>query len=237
VWTSFWTHDLLRPLAVACIAAVVVLARRWSTPAGRWFLVPVVAGLGLTAYASRLHSGGYDNVLLPAYGALAVLFGLAVADVATGRRWRGALTAVLALQLALLAYNPGAQLPSAADRRGGDQLLAALRSLHGSVYLPGHGWYLERSGHPANAQGAAIEDVLRVRGARGRTELIAELRQAIDHEAFDYVVVDSGSGYSYLPSSFRKHYRVVGHLDELARPVTGTITAPATIWTAIGAPT
>ena len=229
VLLTFWTQDLLRPLPLAVLAGVAVVAHRWRTPATRWFVVPVIAGLTLTAFSSRLHSGGYDNVLLPAYAAIAVLFGIAAADVVL-TRWRTAALWLLAAQLALLAYNPFGQLPSASAERGGDQLLVELRSLHGSVYLPGHGWYLDRTGHVAMAQGAAIEDVLRVPGAPGRTELISELRTAIVEERFDYVVVDSGSGYSYLPSVFRNHYRPAMKIQPLAKPVTGTITAPAVVW-------
>ena len=140
----------------------------------------------------------------------------------------------LAGQLVLLAYNPSSQIPTAADRRGGDVLLAELRSLRGTVLLTGHGYYLTRTGHPTVAQGAALSDVLRAPKVRGHDELAGELREAIDQEQFDYVIVDSSPQFSYLPSDFEQHYRMVRRLSPQARPVTGTLTAPASIWVAIG---
>lgn len=243
VWITFWTDDLLRALGIAVIVSVILLVVRRREAPVRWFLLPVVAGLLLSAYSSRLHSGGYDNVLLPAYGGIAVLFGIAVADV---HRWRPATPwprqvamAACAAQLALLAYDPSAHVPSEHDRRAGDRLTAELAALEGSVYLPGHGWYLPREGRQRWAHGAAMSDVMRAPGSRGRAQLAEELRGAVAREAFDYVVVDSTVRYSMLPSNFRQHYRIVSRLGDrkadLALPITGKRTAPETVWAPIAA--
>ena len=206
--------------------------------------MPVSMALVATSFSSRLHTGGYDNVLLPAYGDIAVLaaVGFAAASAWRPRRgwWRGILVAAAVVQLAALAYDPRAQLPTRAGERAGGQLLAALRSLDGPVYLPGHGWYAERAGQQPSAQGAAIGDVLRAPGARGRAGLAAELRTAVGHERFAYVVVDSAAVYSYLPPTFGQHYRPLRRLGSpagtLVLPVTGTPTAPAVVWERRGVP-
>ncbi|HEX2576091.1 MAG TPA: glycosyltransferase family 39 protein, partial [Aquihabitans sp.] len=77
---TFWTVDL-RPLVLSVAlgavgVAIAVAARRELTGPLVLFHLPVAAALVASSYASRLHSGGYDNVLLPAFGALAILAGL-----------------------------------------------------------------------------------------------------------------------------------------------------------------
>jgi hypothetical protein len=238
----FWTHDILLRLWITVALAVLGL---WWTGRTRtddgvrlaWFHVPVAAALLGAAYQARLHSGGYDNVLLPAFGALAILFGLGI----HGSRsflprvtWLAPVAAVLAIvQLATLTYDPGKQLPTAADRRTGERMLTALRDLPGTVYLPGHGWYLARAHKTTGAQSAAIEDVIRadVRGT-GRA-LRNEVRDDIATGRFDWVVVDNVPTFSYLPKTLRRTYVRVGTLVPPRHPplpLTGTLTGPLTVW-------
>lgn len=233
VWVSFWTADLLRPLGIALVVGVAALvAMRRRAPAALWFHAPVAAALVATAYSSRLHSGGWDNVLIPAYGAIAVLFGLGVAALVrrgavAGRR--AAALALCGLQFVALAYDPRDQIPDAA---AGDRFLAELRSVPGTVWVPGHGWYAARAGGATTAQGAAVSDVLRADVEWGRDLLGAELEEVVRAQRFDAVVVDSKARYSYLPDNFHRWYRPARKLA-LALPVTGTKTAPAEVWVPI----
>jgi hypothetical protein len=262
-YVAFWTHDLLLRLWPAIVLGAVGM---WWTTRARaddgvplvWFHAPVAAALVGTAYQARLHSGGYDNVLLPAYGAVAILAALGLhgarplfeevrarrseATAASARSsrgvaigaWAGIAACVLAIaQLATLTYDVGAQVPTAADRRTGDHMLAALRELPGTVYLPGHGWYLARAGKQTSAQGASLEDVMRadVRGT-GRS-LRREIARAIASGRWDWVVVDSAPTFSYLPRSLSRTYVRVGTLVDRHHPplpLTGTPTGPLTVW-------
>jgi hypothetical protein len=112
-------------------------------------------------------------------------------------------------------------------------MLTALRDLPGTVYLPGHGWYLARAHKTTGAQSAAIEDVIRadVRGT-GRA-LRNEVRDDIATGRFDWVVVDNVPTFSYLPKTLRRTYVRVGTLVPPRHPplpLTGTLTGPLTVW-------
>jgi hypothetical protein len=258
-YRAFWSHDLLAPFALALVLGALGLW--WSTKARTgdgvaiaWFYVPVTAGLLASAYQGRLHSGGYDNVLFPMFGAVAVIAGLGLhAATVFSRRsntmfsrrsigsrrsraiaWLAPIATVLAIvQLATLTYDPLEQVPSAADRRTGAQMIAALRSLPGTVYLPGHGEYLRRVGKKTGVYSSALEDVIRA-DVRGQGKALARaLDRAVASGRWDWIVMDSVPTFSYLPRSLSDAYTPVGTLvprRHPPRPLTGTMTGPLTVW-------
>src|SRR5581483_86673 len=180
-YLGFFTHDLLLPLAVALgIAAAGLVALHRRDRSAFWFHVLVGGALAAASYSARLHTGGYDNVLLPAYGEVAVLFGR-------------------------LVYDPAAQVPSRFDAEIGAETIAAIRALPQPVYLPGHPWYLEQAGLPAGAQSAAIGDVLRAGGPEARA-MAGTLWDLVAARHFASIVVESDVGYSYLPDNLCRYY-------------------------------
>ncbi len=238
-YLRFWTVDLLGPLGVAVAIGVVGLLAFRRGDAGRFWL-PVAGGLVLASYTARLHSGGYDNVLLPGYAAVALAFGLGLHALTTPgvlQRHhvvpRVVLVAVVAMLLSL-AYNPFKQVPPASAAPAGHRLVAALRTLPTPVYLPSQSWLLEqaRPGSPTTAQAAALDDVLRGHLRGSNRTLSRELRAAVAEHRFGSIVVDSPSTFSYLPKNVTRYYCRVAALPARDRlsPVTGTNTAPATVW-------
>jgi hypothetical protein len=200
VWIGFWRQDILRrqwPLVILLVAGVVTLARRGGIhPALRsatTYWAVGAAGLVVSAWMSRLHTGGYANVLMPAYAAMALLAGLTYGTLLGRRPNRGVplvLLAGLLLQLGLLAYPLAAQIPTAADRVAGAQLIARLRTLRGPVLVPRHPWYATIAGKGAFAQSEAIGDVLRSRTPSVVFALRGALRCALDADHVQAVVLD-----------------------------------------------
>src|SRR5207302_7552573 len=127
----------------------------------------VVLGLVGASWVGRVHSGGWDDVLIPAAAGVALLAGHGVAALrsATPTRCRWLTTAVLAaplaVQLGQLRYPLSAQIPTVADHRAGDQLIATIRRLPGQVVVLDHPWYAALAGKGTSAQGEAINEVLR----------------------------------------------------------------------------
>ena len=236
---GFWTHDLVRPLGVALVVGAAGLLAYRRGDAGR-FWIPVTAGLLLAGYTARLHSGGYDNVLLPAYGAVALATGLglhALTFPGVVRRHRTTVRVLLVALVAMfasLAYNPFRQVPPASAARAGDRLVADLGRLPAPVYLPSQSWLLDRAhpGTPTTAQSAAIDDILRGHVRGSNHSLARALRAAVADRRFASIVVDSPSVFSYLPANLPRYYCQVETLPRRDRlePVTGTRTAPATVW-------
>lgn len=220
MWVGFWRLDIyahLRPLAWLLLAALTAGAamawRRWRTeptgPAARdriasaarrlrsggrlgiGYELAAALGLLLAAWFSRLHTGGYLNVLMPAYAGCALLGGVAFARL----RRLGPLTAAVAaalvlVQLAQLLALPDHARPAAVERTAGADLIAKLRLLPGPVLVLAHPWYGTLVGKGSFAQADAITEVLRSDASRGAADLRRALRGSLNRYAVRAVILD-----------------------------------------------
>ncbi len=242
VWVGFWVKDILRqlwPLALLVIAACVALSRRAkaTTALSPGALYYSVAALGLigSAWVSRLHSGGYVNVLMPAYAAFALLAGLAYDRVLDGRHGpiaRPLVAATLVLQLSLLAYPLGAQIPTAADSAAGAQLLARLRKLPGPAIILRHPWYATLAGKGTFAQEEPIGDVLRSASTRGASALRASLRSALNADHIQAVVLDGTYDVHFFGAQLARYFRLQPEPITPSRlyPLTDVRSAPTLLY-------
>ena len=234
---TFWTEDLVRTLPMVVGALYFLVADRER----RLFYGALAAGAVGSAWLSRIHSGGHINVLLPALAVgvlLAVLGGWRLLDDArtrgeASRPWALGLWAVVVVQFALLVYDPRAQLPTAADRAAGDQVVAELRGVPGDVWAPGQGYLARRAGKPVHSHIMALSDV--VRGdPRGEGERVsAEILTALDAGRFEAVLFPyrdcaSDNRYAAICEMLDLNYDDPERLLEGAamRPVAGTDIRP-----------
>ena len=76
---EFWTSDILRRVAIGlcfCLIPILGVFPRLSKPATMLHDVFLLGSLFLASYLVRMHFGGYDNVLIPAYAGVAIYFGM-----------------------------------------------------------------------------------------------------------------------------------------------------------------
>ncbi|MGH2913983.1 MAG: glycosyltransferase family 39 protein [Solirubrobacteraceae bacterium] len=241
-WIGFWVNDILHrqwPLVILVIAGGVTLAARRKTgPAPRSpapYYAAAALGLIGSAWVSRLHTGGYANVLMPAYAAIALAAGLSYARLLDGRHGRIAaplLAAAVLLQLGLLAYPIDAQIPTAANRAAGNQLIARLRTLPGPVIVLRHPWYATLAGKGTFAQEEAIGDVLRSAATRGARTLHASLRDALNANHVQAVVLDGTFDKHILGSELTRDFRLQPKPITPSRlyPLTDVRTAPTLLY-------
>ena len=203
---GFWRADVnrLMPLAVMMVISGWLWRRNRGTHgASLWFYETLTLALLVASYASRLHAGAANNVLMPAL--LGGALGLGLATHVFGAAWdsvdcraareplplarRVVFYALVLLQFSLLAYAPWNHVPSASDKAGGDAFVKLLRGLNGDAYVIDHGYYAALAGKQTFAQGMALADV--IRGDRGPVsrELVNELALAIRTQRFGAVVV------------------------------------------------
>lgn len=207
VWTTFWTRDLLPPLPIAFAGAVLLIV--WNLLRFRCselFWPAVFVGMIGGAYRSRLQTGGYDNVLLPAFAVLAILLGLAVnrlmavAERRSGLAWRfgeASLYVACLIQMALLWYDPRAQVPTAADRAAGEHLVSVLDNLPGDVLVTHHGYLPMMVGKPSHAHMMQVYDILKVSDEQS-AKLADQFRTAIRARTFGAIVLDDAASYFFM---------------------------------------
>jgi hypothetical protein len=201
---EFWLRSMLVRVPVLAAAAIALFALDRSPGAAsrRLFYACLAIGTLGTSMFSRVHSGGYLNVLMPAYAGLAILFGLGVAALLSENRvkrrpWLPLVVFGLCLvQLGMLRYDVSRQIPSERDRRAGERVVEIIRGFDGEVLVPYHGYLPELAGKSGSGQWMAIADVLR--GDEGRLEeaLETEIRDAIITRRFDAIIVDRDDWYA-----------------------------------------
>jgi hypothetical protein len=244
-WLGFWRQDLfshLWPLCILLVAALTVTVgravrgtghRRGMLVAPLGYQAASAAGLLLAAWFSRIHTGGYLNVLLPAYAACALIGGLAYARLrAQGLIGSLLATVVIVAQLVLLAYPIEAQIPSRHDRLAGTELAAALRTLRGPILILRHPWYGTLAGKGSFAQDDAIHEVLRSQAGMGSRVLRASLSHALNRYHIQTVVLDGYTSESWLAPQLRREFRLEpGTITEAKLlPLTDLRSAPSLVY-------
>ncbi len=217
----FWTRDILPWGAVAMLLAAPFVADRLRNGIGgeRWFHALLLIGMFGAAWISRLHVGGYINVVMPAHAAIALLVPAAL------RWWTNRLRGVDAqpasigpdaaalarpaplpvaesyILLVLLAqfvmwyYNPKAFVPSHADRDAAGRFIAELAAAKGEVFVADHSWLAVLAGKHSNAQSQSMLDVLRSGDTATAAAMVEQVRTAIAAKRYGLVAVDEGSVY------------------------------------------
>lgn len=195
---GFWQLDLFAhmPFAAACLLFVLVQPLPWRQALPR---IALSCGLLASAWSGRLHAGGYENVLLPALLALSWALGEALhawtsaapaslpGSSRAGVRFAYALCAV---QLSWLWYTPTRHIPSNADRRASERLVAHLRATRGRVLLPSHGHLARLAGKPPHGHEMAFHDVFLGKNEAVKKQLGASIVSALEQQRFALVVLD-----------------------------------------------
>jgi hypothetical protein len=220
-FVTFWKDDLLVHLPFAVLLTIFFLAgrpKRDRLMLMQWLAILIGALAG--TFITRVKIGGYDNVLLPAYAVISILFGLGLSELCkiTGQlhvdfrgRLAGLIQIACLIQLVILAYNPFTQIPSKADLEAGRKLVQLLSDVKGEVFLPDHGYLLTLAGKKTYAQESAIWDVLRGnRTTNGKTLLRESLDDALSRQIFDEIILDSDLDLNWCCVGIDQTYTLVG---------------------------
>ena len=140
-FASRFPGDVLPHVAVPAVVGPFYLMARAVTGDRKRFLfyVGIAAGMIAMAWITRSTIGGARNVELPAYAAVAILFGLglheAVSQIgaasARARMNRAYVLAAAIAAFAVVLYNPRLWVPYRSDMWAGQRLAATLAQLPG----------------------------------------------------------------------------------------------------------
>lgn len=221
---GYWWLDLIRPLAVGCVVCVVWLVaclRRGGLRSDEFLFWLLLLGscVGIS-WSSRLHWGGASNVVMPAYLAMSLAWGVAVArwmgSSGESTRWAKVLALACVAQLCWLLYDPRPLVPDERDVRAGDAFVEALSELDGEVLATWHGYLPRLAGKRVYAHRSAIHDVMRSHDGEVKEALRTALVSALDERIFGAIVVDQPLFVrDYIADALARNYRNVGPmLDE-----------------------
>jgi 4-amino-4-deoxy-L-arabinose transferase-like glycosyltransferase len=230
---TFVWNDMLQPLApilAGTLAAFWIRRSEWIDPAALDRPVRIslfAAGLILSSALARLEGGAWTNALIPAYAAVAVLFGLAAGRLTD----RGLLAPIAAvLQLAVLAYNPRQLVPTSRDAAVGRAIVERIRQLPDGVLVLDHGYLAEMAGKQSFAHGWAMTDVLWADQTGSGRALELEVRGAIAARRFPALVLDA-TPHWFAPD-FAAHYVRADDLpdQDAFLPVSGSRRRPEAVY-------
>jgi hypothetical protein len=176
--------------------------------------------------------------MMPAYTALAVLFGLGIhrafamsASLPQCHVWKMQMLLYILcfVQFGILIYKPLDQMPGRDDITAGEHFLSTLREIDGEVLVPYHGYLPVLADKQSHAQWSAVYDVLRGKGPVS-DKLRNEIQQTIRDKRFAAIVLDSRNWFG---DTLNKHYRLQTRIFETRNrfwPVTGLGTRPVFLY-------
>ncbi len=185
-YLAYWSEDLLPRLAPMVILSAFFVVHeivRGDRSRGVLYLALWLGGIG-SSWISRMHSGGWLNVLIPAHALLALVaaLGMGLAARRDFEKWtkgvRVAAGLLALVQFGLLVYNPARYAPTARDLQAGRHFVHILASLPGEVCVPCHGYLPTRAGKRTFADWQAVYDVLRAKAGGCASDLDGELMEA-----------------------------------------------------------
>ena len=208
---GFWFNDLLRHVPLALAMIVALGACRWG---GWWrrgesafYVALAVGGFGVS-WLSRLHTGGGLNTLMPALAVIAILFGLAIArlsEAVDGLRdaSQAAKTGLKTMiwlavicQLVLLATCPMRWVPTEADRKAGDELVARIAAFQRDVIIPTSPYLATRADKPSTAHHMAVMDLLRATGSDEIQEaFLADANRELADPRYEAILLYRAKGW------------------------------------------
>ena len=243
---TFWKDDLLVHLPLAVLFATFFLIGRPKQERSTLFQwLSILTGALAGSFITRVKIGGYDNVLLPMCAVLSILFGLGLGGLLQLIKqapddYRGRLEALVhaacLIQMALLLYNPFAQIPTKADLQAGNTLVKMVSEVQGTVFLPDHSYLPALAGKSTSANNSAIWDVLRGNQPTiGRDLLAADISAAIRRQSFDEIIIDGNLDLDWCCVGIDQTYTRVGKVFQdpsVFYTVTGDKKRPTYIYVA-----
>mgnify|MGYP001574893178 FL=1 len=215
----FWSRDLISPLAVAfTLGAIFMLVRFVGRPGKQdWFYIFLAAGAFGAAWVSRVHGGGVENVMIPAYAVVAIVFGVAVKETLEfikampsdrQKLAEACLYVICSIQFFSLLYVPSLHIvPEPADSAAGQKLVERVAQMKGSVLIPYHPYLAVRAGKTGSAHNIAMSVVVQNDQGPGGVDLANEIRQAIQQHKFDIIILD-GNKWSPFQEHIDKFYKL-----------------------------
>ncbi len=230
----------LWPILLVSAFIVVKWKRFWFKNYSFFLFVFVAMFAG--SLLSRMHVGGYPNVLIPFYAGVSVFGGLVAGwkrEPVRQSRPQAYISSfgpplALVLTFILLFYNPSEVIPDSQNKTAGDDFMHRIGSFEGNVLVWSHGYYSTLLGKSPHAHKMAVYDVLRAElDPSIKHALYSNMQQAFELGHYKYVVMDASWFVPEARSLVEKYYYKIDDFifeTEAFFSPTGYDTRPSSIW-------
>jgi 4-amino-4-deoxy-L-arabinose transferase-like glycosyltransferase len=235
-YIAFWLKDLFSPLFIALAISIVFLFMEYSRKS--WenviFYSLIFLGFLFGSWMSRLHVGGWLNVLMPAYAAISIVSGIGtralyqhLREIKSPRVKNIGFVLYIAvlIQYALLSYDPFQQIPTKEDRKAGEDLIQTMKNIDGEIFVPYHSYLAEMAGKKSYMHVHSLFDISRGDRTNIGNEFQDELISAIRNQKFKAIFLD----VPRITTSFDEYYKtekILFNKSKAFYPVTGMKTRP-----------
>jgi len=208
------------------------------------FNILIFGSIFAISWFSRLHYGGFSNVLIPSYIAI-----LLTAGICFGHTFQSCdsnsnlkslsyikipkmiLIILCIIQSVILFYNPLNFIPSKQDKEAGYYFIEKLKNLKGNVYISNHPYYF-MTGKRSYSHEMVIFDVLRGGQKKINRKLLKNIDEDLLKNRFDYIVIDDNIP-SWLSKGIAKNFVLKEEIfinDSVFRSRSGNPTRPEYIY-------
>ena len=237
--TQFWRVDFAGPLAFCILAGLFAfLVPPEGAGRGRGITFAAIVGLLVSSWTVRAYPATYDNVLLPACAAAALMLGLGWdAAQSSAQRWGSRyaprLTAfagiAVVLQFVALSYNPLQQLPDEADVAAGERIVENLALTDGPALVPCHDYLSVRAGKGEHFHEMAFMAVAKSGDDTTAVRLRRQLREAVQDRFWSWIILDTRDWlFEELAVAYEPRFNVVEEGEMW--PVTGMRRRPESMF-------
>ena len=240
-WVGYWRSDIFAAVPVAVLALGLVIARAAGVGVARPLELVAVLGSLAGAWSSRLHSGGYDNVLMPAYACLAWQTGVVLGWLSRpasdaprakmSRFVRGLAPSAAWRNLRCFGFHPGGKRPQPRIGPRAPRWSRRIAAVPGPVLVPYHPHLARLAGKGTYAHEMALADVMRGQAtALGADALAADVGRRLRARAFAAVIVDQDWWPAELNASYVSTQPLFIDDHAVFWPMTGWPTRPRALY-------
>lgn len=214
---DFWTKDIGRPLFIVCFLALcyILIQILNSNKKNVFFYSLITIGMLGGAWVSRLHSGGVENVLLPAYAAFSLLFGLSLHALTEffqslfsvrKKYFEILLYVICIIQFTMIRYNPILLIPTQRDLEAGRNLINTIAKMDGEIFAPSWGYLPVLAGKKSYAHKSAINCILLGENGEVKNKFLNEINQTLREKKFSAIILDSEPWFPEIMEIIERYY-------------------------------
>lgn len=235
-YMDFFSQDIAAVFIASVLALYYLLSQRLKIMKN--FFLYAALGMMAASWASRLHRGGWNNALFPAYAIIAILCGLSVAKLLheSSISRKMAVYAILFVQFAVLFYNPLSYLPPTGSSEAGLNFMRVVEQIPDPVFMPNHPYLLSRLEKEAHAHSLTIWDFFRTWDKTLGNEMKGNLMKKLEAQEFNAIIIDNemlSLQDGWFTENLNKYYVKNGTLfvdETVFWTVSGVRTRPETIY-------